>query len=68
MPDKFIPYIQDVLISIHENIRELNERKNFADSEELTHIEGKLMAYREVLAILKISAEEFKIPTGEIGL
>jgi hypothetical protein len=68
MPDKFIPYIQDVLISIHENIRELNERKNFADSEELTHIEGKLMAYREVLAILKISAEEFKISTGEIGL
>lgn len=68
MPDKFIPYIQDVLISIHENIRELNERKNFAASEELTHIEGKLMAYREVLAILKMSAEEFKIPTGEIGL
>jgi hypothetical protein len=68
MPDNYIPFLQDVLISIHENIRELNERRGFADPEELNHIEAKLVAYREVLAILKMSAAEFKLPVKEIGL
>jgi hypothetical protein len=57
-----------VLISIHANIKELTERKNFADSEELTHIEAKLLAYTEVLAILRFSAEDFGIDRKEIGL
>lgn len=68
MRDQFIPFIQDVLISIHENIRELKERKNFADPEELTHIEAKLIAYHEVLAMLRMSADEFGIPREEVGL
>ncbi len=65
---RYIEFIQDVLISIHENIRELGERKNFAGPEELSHIEGKLMAYREMLAILKASAAAFQLPAKEIGL
>lgn len=68
MSHQFIPYLQDVLISIHENIRELKERKNFASPEELTHIEGKLIAYHEVLAILRMSADEFDIPKEDVGL
>jgi hypothetical protein len=68
MEDRYISFLQDVLITIHENIRELKDRKNFADPEELTHIEAKLLAYHEMLAILKVSAEEFGIPAGEIGL
>lgn len=68
MQHNMIEFIQDVLISIHENIRELKERKNFADPEELTHIEAKLLAYHEVLGIIKFSADEFKIPTKEIGI
>jgi hypothetical protein len=35
---------------------------------ELSHIEGKLIAYHEMLAILKVSAEEFKIPKEKIGI
>ncbi len=68
MEKRFIAYLQDVLISIHENIHEVKERKNFADRAELDYIEGKLMAYHEVLAILRTSAKEFNIPREEIGL
>jgi hypothetical protein len=56
------------LITIHENIRELKERKTFADPEELTYIEAKLITYQEVLATLRMSAVEFGIDGGEIGL
>jgi hypothetical protein len=68
MDQKSIEFIQDVLISIHENLHELQERKNFADPEELTYIDAKIIAYQEMLAILKSSADQFGIPRGEIGL
>jgi hypothetical protein len=68
MDQRYIEFIHDVLITIHQNIRELKERRNFAESQELDHIEGKLMAYNEMLSILKMSADEFKIPKNEIGL
>ena len=68
MSTQHIEFIQDVLISIHANIRELTERRNFADPEELTHIEAKLLAYTEVLAILRFSAEDFGIDRKAIGL
>ncbi|HEY5916696.1 MAG TPA: hypothetical protein VIU13_04820 [Chryseolinea sp.] len=68
MSARHIEFIQDVLITIHSNIRELRERKNFADPEELTHIEAKLLAYTEVLAILRFSADDVGIDPKEIGL
>ena len=68
MEKRYIEFIQDVLITIHENIHELQERKGFADPEELTHIEAKLMAYNEMLAIIKVSADEFKLPKEDIGI
>jgi hypothetical protein len=68
MKASYIEYLQDVLITLHMNIRELQERKNFADPEELTHIEAKLLAYREVLSILRNSADEFGIPKRDVGL
>lgn len=68
MEERYIAFIQDVLITIHENIRELRDRKSFAAPEELSHIEAKLLAYHEMLAILKVSAEEFSIPAGRIGI
>jgi hypothetical protein len=68
MEKQYIEFIQDVLISIHENLHELTERKNFADPEELPHIEAKILAYQEMLAILKMSANEFGLPVKEIGL
>jgi hypothetical protein len=68
MEQNYILYIQDILISLHENIRELRDRKGFADPEELTHIEAKIIAYEEVLAIMRMSADEFSIPKSEIGM
>jgi hypothetical protein len=65
---RFIEFIQDVLISIHENIHEVKDRKNFADPNELTYIEGKLAAYQETLSILQSSAKTSGISAEEIGL
>ena len=68
MQHRFVDFVQDVLISLHENIQELKERKNFADPEEQSHIDSKLLAYHEVLAIIRFSADEFDIPKGDIGI
>jgi hypothetical protein len=68
MEKRYIEFIQDVLITIHENLHELAERKGFADPEELTYIEAKILAYQEILAILKTSATEFGLPLKEIGI
>jgi hypothetical protein len=68
MPDRYVEFLHDVLITIHANIRELKERRNFADPEELTHIEAKILAYNEMLSILQSSADEFNIDRKEIGL
>ncbi len=68
MNSQHIEFMQDVLITIHLNIHELKERRNFAAPEELTHIEAKLLAYTEMLGILRSSADEFGIDRDEIGL
>lgn len=68
MDKRSIEFIQDVLISIHENLHELQERKNFADPEEHTYIDAKIIAYQEMIAILKTSADQFDIPKDQIGL
>ena len=68
MEKRYIEFVQDVLISIHENLHELTERKNFADPVEIAHIEGKIMAYQEMLSIISMSADEFHLPKKEIGL
>ncbi len=68
MNDAYVSFIQDVVISIHANIRELRDRKNFADPEEQAYIDGKLMAYQEVDSLLRSSAREFNLPAEELGL
>ena len=68
MESKYEDFIRDILITIHMNLRELRERKLFADPEELTYIDAKLIAYEEMLAILRDSADQFGIPRGELGL
>lgn len=68
MNSRYTEFIQDVLITIHMNLRELQERKSFAEPEELTHIEAKILTYNEVLATLRMSADEFGIDKKEIGL
>lgn len=61
-------FLRDVVITIHMNMRELKERRNFADPEELAHIEAKQIAYEEVISILRASADEFGIQKDEFGL
>ena len=68
MSPRYEEFIQDVPIAILLNLHELEERKSFAAPEELTYIEAKLAAYPEMLAILKISTDEFNIPKEETGL
>ena len=68
MESKYIEFIQDVLISVHENLHELTDRKGFAEVDELTYIDAKITAYQEVLFILHASAEACGLPKGEIGL
>jgi hypothetical protein len=68
MQERWVEFMQDVLITIHENIRDLKERRAFADPEEISYIEAKLLAYNEILSALRSSAAEFKIPPDQIGL
>ena len=67
MQERWVEFVQDVLITIHENIRELKERRSFADPEEMNYIEAKLLAYYEILSAFKSSASDFKIPQDQLG-
>ena len=66
--DRYIQFIQDVLITIHENEREIINRKIYADPDELDYIEAKLVAYLEVLSIVRMSAREFNLPCEKLGI
>ncbi len=66
--ETWLYYVQDVLIIIRANIRDLQEKKAFADPDELDYIEGRLFSYHEVLSILRASAKEVGIDPDEIGL
>jgi hypothetical protein len=61
-------FVVDVVITLHQNVRELRERKAFAAPEELDYIDGKLQAYNEVLGTLRSAAREFGLPEKELGL
>ena len=68
MQNRYVEFVQDVLITLHANIRDLKERRSFADPEELTHIEAKLLAYNEMLSILRSSADDVGLDRKELGL
>jgi len=65
---QYIAFIQDVLITVHQNLRELESRKAFADAAELDYIDGKIAAYRELIKMLQMSADDHALPRDEIGL
>lgn len=66
--DRYIHFIQDVLITIHENQREIMNRKIFAEPDELDYIEAKLATYHEMLSIIRMSAREFNLPCDKLGI
>ena len=61
-------FIQDVLITIHANIRDLEEKKTFAEPEEQDYIDGRLFSYIEMMAVLRASTIEAGIDPKTIGL
>jgi hypothetical protein len=61
-------FIQDILITLHENIRDLQGRKVYADAEERDYLAGRLFSYREMLEIMKDSARRFGYDPAEMGL
>lgn len=66
--DQFIPFFHDVLITLHENIRDLQGKKVYAEAEELHYLAGRLYSYTEMLEIMKDSARRIGVDPGEMGL
>ena len=66
--EQLTDYIQNVVIGIHENIREIRDRKGWADPKEMNYIETKLLTYNEILQLLKMTAKDMELEEGELGL
>lgn len=65
---QFTGFFQDVLITLHANIRDLEEKQGFADPEEQDYIAGRLFSYQEMLAIFRASARDTGVNLKEFGL
>lgn len=65
---KFEEFFHDIIITMHENIRDLEEKKAFADPEEKDYIAGRIFSYGEVLEIMKDSAKRFDFDKKDLGL
>lgn len=61
-------FFQDLLITLHENIRDLQGKKVYADPEEQDYLAGRLFSYTEMLEIMKDSARRFGYDPAEMGL
>lgn len=59
---------RDIMISVHENIRDLQGKKVYADPQEQDYLSGRLFSYTEMLEIMKDSARRFGYDPGEMGL
>ncbi len=66
--EQLTDYIHNVVICLHENIREIRERKGWADAKELNYIEAKLLTYNEVLQLLKMTAKDMQLEEEDLGL
>ena len=68
MSSSYTTFIRELVESVESNIQELTDRKGFAEADEFDHIEGKLIAYREILAMLRSGASEHSLPLTDLGL
>jgi len=69
MPNSYSEaFFQDLLITLHENIRDLQGKKVYADAEERDYLAGRLFSYTEMLEIMKDSARRFGYDPAEMGL
>ncbi|ARK11727.1 hypothetical protein A6C57_16085 [Fibrella sp. ES10-3-2-2] len=67
-PERFTEFFHDVIISLHENIRDLQGKKVYAEPNEQDYLSGRLFSYREVLEIMKFSARDHGLDENELGL
>jgi len=65
---KFEEFFHDIIITMYQNIYDLEEKKAFADPEERDYISGRIFSYGEVLEIMKDSAKRFGVNGRELGL
>jgi len=61
-------FFQDLLITLHENIRDLQGKKVYADTEERDYLAGRLFSYTEMLEIMKDSARRHGYDPAQMGL
>lgn len=61
-------YLRDIIVIIIENVQDLTEKLNQADSEEKEYLNGRLSTYIEVVTTLKKTIREHGIKEDEIGL
>ncbi len=67
--DKFKYYVYDLGILIKEMARQAKTEKNSAsDSPNSNYAMGKLMAFHEIISLMKQQADAFVIKQEEIGL
>ena len=66
--EKLTDYIHSVVTGLHENMREIRDRKGWADPKEINYIESKLLTYNEVLQLFKMTAKDMELPEEELGL
>lgn len=67
-PDRFTEFFHDVVISLHENIRDLQSKAVYADPNEQDYLSGRLFSYREVLEIMKFAARDHGLNQKDLGL
>jgi hypothetical protein len=46
-------FIEDTIISLYANMRDLREKLSFCDPEERDYINGRLFSYQEVIEIFR---------------
>ncbi len=61
-------FFQDILITLHENIRDLQGKKVYAEPDEQDYFSGRLFSYTKMLEIMKDSARKFGYDPKEMGL
>jgi hypothetical protein len=67
MQERWVEFVQDVFITIHENIRGLKERCGLGDPKELTHIKRNSWHTMKYCPH-KSSEVEFEIPKDKLEL
>ncbi|MBX9852470.1 MAG: hypothetical protein K2X86_12030 [Cytophagaceae bacterium] len=64
----FKNFLKDVISILKDNIRDLKEKRMFADDNEKDYIAARLFSYHEIISSIKSQLSEYNISEEEIGL